>query len=213
MKGIFMHQAISIHACFTTENHQLPLLGWIFARTRLRSKRRLLLLWEEEEFHQASRFSGGQTGPDQEGNQRTNTASLIWRSNWKKAKTHTHKMHYFCDDKVKLKERLKIWLCWTLTGLQLHSHHSSFYGPSGLIDGGFAALVCCWALKLCLIQSGMTFIVGDYLDYLLKLFFFFFIDVDHYEANRKIYISFFFFLNLWSLYTLLQARRMQEIFL
>lgn len=90
MKGIFMHQAISIHACFTTENHQLPLLGWIFARTRLRSKRRLLLLWEEEEFHQASRFSGGQTGPDQEGNQRTNTASLIWCSNWKKAKTHTH---------------------------------------------------------------------------------------------------------------------------
>lgn len=110
-----------------------------------------------------------------------------------KRQKHTHTMHYFCDDKLKPKERLKIWLCWTLTGLQLHSHHSSFYGPSGLIDGGFAVLVCCWALKLCLIQSGMTFIVGDYLDSLKTIFFFFFIDVDHYEANRKIYIFFFFF--------------------
>lgn len=121
--------------------------------------------------------------------------SLQWWTDWAGSRREPKNKHCVSDLALKLKKRQKhthtqnalLLRCQCETEgetedvtlldinwrLQLHSHHSSFYGPSGLIDGGFAVLVCSWALKLCLIQSGITFVVGDYLDYLLKLFFFY----------------------------------------
>lgn len=146
----------SSHQCTRLLHH------WKSSTTRSRRKRWLLLL---------SEGGGGGRGGVPSGQ------SLQWWTDWAGSRREPKNKHCVSDLALQLEKRQKhtytqnalLLRCQCETEretedltvldinwrLQLHSHHSSFYGPSGLVDGGFAVLVCCWALKLCLIQSGM----------------------------------------------------------